>query len=147
MAAKALLEHQLFSAYTEVVPVAKKRFSPLLTFLRVCGGSSPEAVFSGEKTFFPPYESGRDILKAWLEGEPSPLKAALISPEAVIVTRTGRRIRSRVKGPDGKFVTIEIVLGPAKDASQYDFRIATLYPISGNGVSPITDDGKISRAR
>lgn len=104
--------------------------------------ANPEAVFSGEKTFFPPYESGRDILKAWLEGEPSPLKEALISPEAVIVTRTGRRVRSRVKGPDGKFVTIEVVLGPAKDASQYDFRIATLYPISGNGVSSITDDGK-----
>lgn len=103
----------------------------------------PELSFRGEKTFFPPYEGGKEALAAWLEEDPSPLKVALENPKEVVATRTGRKVKSLVSGPDGETIEVEFVLEPARKSSEYDFKIATLYPIDGKGVSSIKDSGGV----
>lgn len=43
----------------------------------------------------------------------------------------------------GETIEVAFVLEPARRSSGYDFKIATLYPISGKGVSPIKDSGGV----
>lgn len=101
---------------------------------------NPDAEFAGSKTFFPPYSEESGSLESWLDSTDT-VNQIFDNVIAVDNREQVRIVTSAMKGPDGQDLQVETVIGAGKRESKFEYKIATLYPVSGRGVSLVKDGG------
>ncbi|WP_234914456.1 hypothetical protein [Corynebacterium belfantii] len=103
------------------------------------GASIPNS----EKTFFPLLKGRTKALETWLGDEKSGLISEILEdPDQIEISKNGSwTLQKSVISPDGHSLDVTVYTGPTKGSDSRTFKVNTAFPVEGQGVTAIRQDG------
>ncbi|WP_225870472.1 hypothetical protein [Corynebacterium silvaticum] len=99
-----------------------------------------------EKTFFPLLKGRTKALEAWLGDEKSGLISEILAdPDRIDISKNGLwTLKKSVISPDEHSLDVTVYTGPTKGRDSRTFKVNTAFPVGGQGVTVIRQDGIVN---